>query len=158
MTAIGSDEQSTIFRSNESEAKLNGVIKFVRDGPERCYKSEFLLEIMSYIVPFKLRSDFILSHILHSIVFMFGVHLNIQTSFYTNVKTCNFVGSQRVTSVVIFVFMPLHFGKVVGTYEILSVCECSLSTQYTNRCWGYSNLNCYNQICLNFLHSETGGR
>ena len=77
MTDIGSDEWSTIFRSNESEAKLNSVIKFVRDGPERRYKSEFLLEIMSYIVPFKLRSDFILSHILHSIVFMFGVHLNI---------------------------------------------------------------------------------
>ena len=53
MTAIGSDEWSTIFRSNESEAKLNSVIKFVRDGPERCYKSEFLLEIMSYIVPFR---------------------------------------------------------------------------------------------------------
>ena len=35
--------------------------------------------------------------------------------------------------------------------EILSVCWCSLSSQYTNWWWRHSNFNCYNQICLNYL-------
>ena len=37
--------------------------------------------------------------------------------------------------------------------DILSVYECSLSSEYSNRCWGHLNLTCYNQIYLNFEFS-----
>ena len=33
----------------------------------------------------------------------------------------------------------------------------SLSSLYTNRWQGHSNLECYNKIHLNFLHSEAIG-
>ena len=43
--------------------------------------------------------------------------------------------------------------------DILSVCECSLSSQYTNtnRRWERCNLNCCNQIHLNCLYTESVG-
>ena len=35
--------------------------------------------------------------------------------------------------------------------DILSGCECSLSSYYTKRWWGHLNLNCYNKICFEFF-------
>ena len=42
--------------------------------------------------------------------------------------------------------------------DIFSVCQCSLSNLYTNRWWGHSDRNYYNQICLKFLHSGVLGK
>ena len=48
------------------------------------------------------------------------------------------------------------FGKSWGLVnDILSVYECSSSSQYSNRQWGHLNLNCCYRIHLNFLNSET---
>ena len=50
------------------------------------------------------------------------------------------------------------FRKVVGpTNSSLSAFEYILSSQYTNRWWGFSKLNCYNWIRLIFLQSEVVG-
>ena len=35
--------------------------------------------------------------------------------------------------------------------------ECILSSSYTNMWCRQLNLDCYNQICLNFVHSEAVG-
>ena len=59
----------------------------------------------------------------------------------------------RVTLVVDWLFLPQHFGLVVGTYKgHLLLCECRWDGDCTCRWWGHINTTCHNQICLNFLH------
>ena len=67
-------------------------------------------------------------------------------------------GQQRVTMVFAFdLFIP-NFWKVEGLMnDILSVCECSLSSQYTDRWWGHFYHNWYNQIHFELLAFRGSG-
>ena len=64
-------------------------------------------------------------------------------------------GSQRVTLVVAFTFLPQNFGMVVRTYECLSLSRSTVWIVSTQKC-GENTQNCThcNWICLNILHSE----
>ena len=80
---------------------------------------------------------------------------NLEKHFQGSSVPVTFIGgSWGVTLAVAFAILPHNFGQATGPMNDMSVCECSLSSQYIKRSWGNLNFYYNNCMCLSFLHSE----
>ena len=92
--------------------------------------------------------------------FVFVWTKKIRMCISQNARLHSFLVAQRFTLVVVFGFLPQHFGKWCDLWMVLCHSEFykfMLSGMDTQRWWGPSHPTYCNKICFNFLHSQVVG-